>query len=173
MARETTKAGTPPKKTSSRSRKAGSVVLRPLSALDLDRVVAIDERLSGAPRRGFYGKRLPALEARPDTFIGLAVELRGRLSGFLVAEIIAGEYGGTATVARLDVVGVEPERQGSGLGRTLLEGLEAELRTRGIRDLETQVDWTNHSLMQFLDAAGFELAPRLVLSRDADAPIPF
>jgi hypothetical protein len=47
--------------------------------------------------------------------------------------------------------------------------LTSRLRGLGIRTLQSQAVWTNHDLLRFLAAAGFELAPRLALQRPAQA----
>jgi len=54
----------------------------------------------------------------------------------------------------------------------LLEYLGANLRGRGIGELATQVDWTDHRLIGFFSRTGFVLAPRIVLERGAGEPVP-
>jgi hypothetical protein len=39
------------------------------------------------------------------------------------------------------------------------------MRRKGIGELQTEALWTDHRLLAFLDAAGFELAPRQVIGR--------
>jgi ribosomal protein S18 acetylase RimI-like enzyme len=66
----------------------------------------------------------------------------------------------------LDAIGVDPALVGRhGVGSELLDHLAAELRARGIGELATQVDWTDHRLIGFFSRAGFVLAPRIVLER--------
>ena len=139
--------------------------LRPLTPDDLARVVAIDRVLSGRSRRGFYETRLAAALREPDAFVYLGVTRGGELAGFVFARLLEGEFGIREPVAVLDAIGVDAAHRGSGLGRTLMSGLEDILRRKGVARLRSQLDWNNHALMRFLDAAGFRLAPRIVLRR--------
>jgi N-acetylglutamate synthase-like GNAT family acetyltransferase len=55
--------------------------------------------------------------------------------------------------------------QERGVGQDLFEELIAVMRQKGVRKLYSEANWTNHSLMRFLDASGFVISPRLVLER--------
>jgi ribosomal protein S18 acetylase RimI-like enzyme len=137
--------------------------VRPLTADDVDRVVAIDREHSGHSRRPFFEKRFAAARAHPDDFVDLGVVRGKELCGFTTARILRGEFGGKRTVAVLDGLGIEIESQNQGLGRTLMAELADRLRFLGIRTLQSQAAWTDHNLLRFFAAAGFELAPRLAL----------
>ncbi len=144
--------------------------LRALTPDDLNRVVAIDAELSGRSRSQFYRKRLEAALARPQEFIYLGYDDSGQLDGFVMARLLEGEFGGTEPIAVIDTIGVDPERFGAGLGRALMQGLEALLLSKGIREIQTQADWRNFTLLRFLAYWGFEVAPRHVLERRFAAP---
>lgn len=139
--------------------------LRPLTPDDLDRVVEIDRAYSGRPRDGFFQKRLRAALREPDAFVYLGATEKGRLVGFAFARLLSGEFGTDRAVAILDAIAIEPGRQGAGLGRRLLSGMDEVLRHKNVGEIRSQLDWNNHALMRFLDGAGFRLAPRVVLAR--------
>lgn len=139
--------------------------LRPLVPDDLEAVVAIDRQLSGQSRRDFYERRLKAALRHPKAFIYLGATDGKELTGFVLARLLGGEFGAAAKVAALDAIGVAAGRHGRGTGRALMAGLEELLRKKGVSELHSQADWTNHSLLRFFDAAGFERAPRQVLER--------
>ncbi len=149
------------------------VALRPLRAEDLDAVVAIDRVGAGTHRRPYFDKRLQAALRYPKRHLQFAVTTRAGLSGFLVARIAGGEYGRSEDVVVLEALGVEGARRRAGIARTMLEGLEDRMRSRGVRTLVTQVNWQNHGMLQLLDGAGFTLSQRLVLERPvARVPLP-
>ncbi len=153
-------------------KKSGSpaeATIRPLSGDDIDRVIAIDRKLSGRSRRGFFQSRLAAALREPSGFIYVGVCEGETLSGFAMARLQAGDFGMETSVAVLDAIGVDPESQSTGLGRKLLAGIEDIMRQKGIREIHSQLDWNNHAMMRFLDAAGFQMAPRTVLSRTTTA----
>ncbi len=147
---------------------SGAVTTRPLTQGDLERVVAVDGAAAGRSRRGFYSKRFGAMARDPAAEVALAAERGGQVVGFAFAHLLDGEFGGAAPVGVLDAVAVDEAARSGGVARALLEALEAELRRRGVRELRTQADWTEHGLASFFSAAGFRLSPRLVLQREVD-----
>lgn len=143
-----------------------SPTFRALTAADLEAVVALDRSITGQPRRGFYEKRLAAAAREPRAFISLAAENGGRLAGFVFAHLLDGEFGSHERVAVLDSLATSPDARRGGLGNRLLAALERQLRDYGVHELRTQAGWTERDLVGFFAAAGFALAPRLMLERD-------
>lgn len=141
---------------------------RPLTPDDLDAVVALDEQISGRSRRGYFEKRLAAALREPEAHIQVAIDNDG-LAGFALARVLEGEFGERERSALLEAMGVAPRRQGRGVGRALIDGLEQVMRGKGIPVLRTEAAWTDHAMLRFLDAAGFTLAPRQVIERPVDA----
>ncbi len=138
---------------------------RKLAADDLDPVIALDRKLSGRSRRGFFEKRLAAALKEPKAFLYIGLHADGGLAGYVMARLLQGEFGGDAVVAQLDAIGVDPEFQGKGAGRALMRALDKLMRQKGVTELQSQVDWTNHTLTGFFAKTGFTVAPRIVLER--------
>ena len=151
---------------------AGGLKVRPLTAGDLEAIVAIDRAVSGRSRRGFYEKRLAQLARDPGAFVALGAEGGGRLVGFAFARIYEGEFGGVAPEASLDAIGVDAAANRKGVGRERVQGMAAAMRIHGIKELSTQAEWTATDLMGFFAHTHFTLAPRLVLERSVAEPIP-
>jgi ribosomal protein S18 acetylase RimI-like enzyme len=139
--------------------------LRPLAPDDVEQVIAIDRVHSGHTRRRFFERRFAAAREEPGDYIQLGVVRGSSLRGYAIARILRGEFG-REHVAVLDALGVEAESQERGIGQALMEGLLAAMRAGGVRVVQSQADWTNHNLLRFFAAAGFELAPRLALQRE-------
>jgi GNAT superfamily N-acetyltransferase len=148
----------------------GQAGQRALLPGDLDRVVEIDGATTGRSRRGFYAKRFAAVADDPASVVALAAERDGRVVGFAFAQILDGEFGGAAPAGVLDAIGVATEARAAGVATSLLARLEAELFERGVRELRTQADWTEHGLASFFSSSGFRLSSRLVLERDIEKP---
>jgi ribosomal protein S18 acetylase RimI-like enzyme len=140
--------------------------VRPLTGADLERCITIDRALSGRSRRGFFETRLDAALKDPERFIHVGVTDGDMLAGFALVRLLVGEYGAAAPFGVLDAIGVDRARQGNGFGHALMHDIENVMRGKGTAELRSQLDWNNTSLMQFLDLAGFRLAPRVVLSRE-------
>ena len=145
--------------------------IRALNGGDLERVIAIDRTHSGRSRRHFFEKRFAAAAAQPHEFIQIGVMRGGSLRGFAIARVFSGEFGREPTIAMLDAIGVEVEFQDMGVGHELMDGLVEAMRRSGVETLQSQAEWTNHRLMRFFDASGFELAHRVVLERSNSEPL--
>ncbi len=144
---------------------SNSFATRPLTGDDLDPVIALDRKLSGHSRRGFFEKRLAAALREPKAYLYIGLLADGVLAGYVMARLLRGEFGDDALVAQLDAIGVDPEFQGRGAGRALMRALDKIMRQKGVTELQSQVDWTNHTLTGFFAKTGFTVAPRIVLER--------
>jgi GNAT superfamily N-acetyltransferase len=145
--------------------------IRPLQPADVEAVVKIDQQQSGRARTEFFARRFRALDGEPSSMTGVAAEREGRVVGFAFAHLLDGEFGGPAPVGVLDAIGVPPTLQREGTATALLSGVEATLAGRGVHELRTQVDWTEHGMAAFFAASGFRLAPRVVLERSLERPV--
>lgn len=136
---------------------------RVLSPSDLEKIVRIDQEITGRSRQGFYEKRL---SANNSATLALGVEESGAFLGFVMAHILDGEFGGTAPVAVLDAIGVAPNSRGKGLAKKLMSALDTALKPRNVKEIETEAEWSDHALVSFFAAAGFSLSGRFILERD-------
>jgi ribosomal protein S18 acetylase RimI-like enzyme len=141
---------------------------RPITAADLQQVIAIDTAHSGGSRRRFFEKRFAAAKARPSDFVQLGVMEGNTLRGFAIAHILRGEFGRKDAIAVLDALGVAPDSKEHGFGQILVEELIAISRQRGARSLHSQVDWKSADLLRFFNSAHFKLAPRVALERSTN-----
>ena len=139
--------------------------VRPLTAADFEAVVALDARISQSSRRGYFEKRLQAALRQPRRHFQVAAAADRALSGFVLARKAGGEYGEPEGAVVLESFGVDPSARHRGAGRRMLLRLEELARERDISTLVTQALWSEHGILRFLEAAGFELAPRRILER--------
>lgn len=144
------------------------VVVRRLGADDLERVIAIDAKITGRRREEFF--RLKIRQALADTGIevSLAAEIDGLCAGFLLARVYYGEFGTLEKVAVLDTIGVHPDFKGRGVGAALLDQLRTNLLGLGIVRLQTEIGWDNLDLIAFFHHEGFRPAPRYCLDLDLE-----
>ncbi len=142
---------------------AGEPTVRPLAAADLDAVIAIDKANVGRSRRSYFQKRLEAARRHPDDHVQLGIEDKAGFAGYVLARFREGEFGSPEPILVLEAIGITPGHQHAGLGHELIAGLEAAMRGRKVRILQTQSAWNEHDMLRFLDACGFALAPRQVV----------
>lgn len=145
----------------------GDHAVRAMRPDDLDAVAALDARIGGRMRRGYFVRRLESALRAPERHLQLSAEDRnGTLAGFIFYLIEAGEFGAGERIAALETIGILPEQRRRRVGATLIERARAILRRKGIASETTRADWRNHGLLGFIDGAGFKLAPRHVISFD-------
>jgi len=145
------------------------VTIRPATTADTDAAIALDRQITGVSRRGFFEKRRASTAADPDRFVWLIAESDGRPAGFVSAHVQEGEFGADARTAVIDAIATDPDRRGEGIGRALIAALETALRARGVAAIRSEADWSDREMVNFFAAAGFALAPQLVLHRPVAA----
>lgn len=143
----------------------GETQVRRLTSADFESVVALDARITGQTRRGYFERRLAAALRHPKRHLQLALDADAGLRGFLLARRADGEFGRREPAVVLETIGVDPAAQRAGLGRRMLGELAEVAARGGAKTLCTEADWREHALLRLLDRAGFRLAPRQILER--------
>lgn len=138
---------------------------RPMQEADLDRVIDLDAQASGTRRSGFFRKRWHAAASAPDVYIALVAVSGSEIGGFVMAHVLAGEFGTDERFAILDGLGVDSGQRHSGIGTALVEELKQAARDRHCTDLRTQAAWDQQRLLAFFAQSGFSLAAVNVLER--------
>ena len=143
----------------------GELTVRALAPADIDRLVAMDRRITGRNRRVWYEGKLSRALAPSDIRISLGAESDGMLVGALLGSLQYGEFGRPEPTAVLDTILVDPGFSGRGVGTAMLDQLLVNLRALSIERIRTEVGWTEQDLVMFLARRGFSPVPRLVLER--------
>jgi len=145
--------------------------IRPIDALDLETVLAIDRAHTKYSRRRFFEKRFAQAAAHPAQFVQIGFARGGALRGFAIVHLLRGQFGREDSVAVLDALGVEFDNQSHGMGQLLISHLLEILQQRDVRVLYSQASWKNHDLLRFFDRCGFGLSSRVVLERTVEEPL--
>ncbi len=143
--------------------------VRALTRADLDAVVAIDTEIEGASRSAYVQRRLAAAVRDPALHAQFAVCRGQDLVGYILARVLQGEFGRDQPALRLEMVGVRPAQRGHGAGKMLFDALTRWGNQHGIAELRTAAGWNDTSMVHWLDAMGFVLAPGLILGCAIDA----
>jgi hypothetical protein len=85
----------------------------------------------------------------------------------LVATAMVGHDGHRGWVYYL---AVDPDAQGTGIGRAMMQAAEAWVREAGIPKIQLMVRSTNTAALDFYDAVGFTVEDTVVLSRRLNQP---
>lgn len=134
-----------------------TVSIRPLNELDLDAVVAIDEKISGRYRPEVWERRV-GYYLRRDPDASVVAERDGEVIGFMFGEVRSGEFGLEQPTGWIEVLGVDPDRRGRAVGRRMAEAMLEHFRQRGAVQVRTLVDAEMAEIGAFFTALGFEPA---------------
>jgi len=132
--------------------------IRPLNQNDFKAVVVIDEKVfsHGHARPEYYETKFArALEEKNRIPLSLVAEIEGKVVGFVMCELFIGEYGMPVTTAALDTIGVDPDFQGQGIARQLMNELIGHLRKIGVQRINALAEWNDWQLIRFFSAIGF------------------
>lgn len=97
--------------------------------------------------------------------------LDGPASDVLVGEDKSGRVVGSVMVGHdghrgwLYYVAAHPDERATGIGRRMVEAAQAWLRERGVVKVQLLVRETNTGVVAFYERLGFEVAPRVVMSK--------
>lgn len=145
------------------TQQSARISLRRTKAEDMEAVVALDAAIVGHPRQLYFQRRLKAALAQTEKHVQFSAEQDGRFVGFIKARKQLGEFGRAEPALLLEAITVAPGAQGRGIGSALLAKLEGEAKRLGVPEIRTTASWRDHAIMQFFDAAGFELSQTMVL----------
>jgi len=130
--------------------------IRPLNQNDFKAVVVIDEKVFSHARPEYYETKFArALEEKNRIPLSLVAEIEGKVVGFVMCELFIGEYGMPVTTAALDTIGVDPDFQGQGIARQLMNELIGHLRKIGVQRINALAEWNDWQLIRFFSAIGF------------------
>jgi predicted N-acetyltransferase YhbS len=145
------------------------ITLRPLAAADLAAVVAIDAVAEGRTRREYVERRLRAAMREPTLHAQFAADDASGLAGFILARVLAGEFGRTSPALRLELMGVRADRHEAGIGRRLFAALSAWALRHGIDEVRTAASWRETPILGWFDALGFELSGERIVECTVEA----
>lgn len=133
------------------------VRVRALEDTDIGDITALDEKLGGAYRPEVWERRL-GYYLRRDPETSSVAEAGGRVIGFMLGDVRAGEFGLEEPTGWIEVLGVDPEYRGSAVGRRLAERVMASFAAQGAQSVRTLVDEDMPEIGDFFSALGFEEA---------------
>ena len=144
-----------------------TIKIRLMKAEDYDAVVAIDEKVLKNSRPEYYDTKFEKLFKSKDYLPTslVAEDKDGKVVGFVMGVIYMGEYGIYREEATLDTIGVDPDCQGMGIGKMMIDEFLDHLKTLGINKISTLVDWNDSKLMHFFSANQFSPSKSINLER--------
>jgi ribosomal protein S18 acetylase RimI-like enzyme len=132
--------------------------IRPLDELDIDAIVRIDERIGGQYRPEFWEQRV-AFYLRRDPESSRVAEVDGKVVGFMLGDMRAGEFGIDQPSGWIERFGIDPDYRGRDLGKQMFDAIVEHFRAEGASAVRTLVDGKQTAVVGFLKALGFAASP--------------
>lgn len=142
--------------------------IRPLDELDIGGIVRIDERITGQYRPEVWEGRV-GYYLRRDPESSRVAEVDGKVVGFMLGDVRAGEFGLEEPSGWVERFGIDPDYRGRDLGKRLFEAMCGHFRARGAPVVRTLVDGSDPAVAGFLEAVGFGASGLRALERRLDA----
>ncbi len=140
-------------------------IIRPMKDKDISQAAGIHRRFleDGLIQKAEYSIEdlfAAFIEHSPKTCIvavedGTVAEEGGAVVGFIVGDIKEWSFGVERT-GWIEIVGVNPEHMGRGIGKALGEALVSYFRDVGIKEVYTSVKWDSGDLIEFFKSIGFD-----------------
>jgi ribosomal protein S18 acetylase RimI-like enzyme len=141
--------------------------IRPLDELDIGAIVRIDERITGKYRPDVWEQRV-GYYLRRDPDSSRVAEVDGKVVGFMLGDVRAGEFGLEEPSGWIERFGIDPDHRGRDLGKQLFEAICGHFRASGARVVRTLVDGRETAVAGFLEAIGFQPSALRALERRLD-----
>lgn len=142
-----------------------SVTVRRMSPQDTDAILKINEKITGRPHEAQWESRIIDLLAR-NPLGCLVAEAEGKIAGFVLGDIRGWEFA-IPKSGWIEIVGVDPDFQGKGVARALIEKLGLYFRNHNVEQVLTMVNWNDAGLVGFFRSLGFERSEFIVLEKGA------
>jgi GNAT superfamily N-acetyltransferase len=92
---------------------------------------------------------------RRDPDASQLAEVEGRVVGFLLGDLRAGEFGIEEPSGWIERFGIDPDFRGRDLGKQMFEAICRHFRSQGATSVRTMVDRGDPAIGGFLKALGF------------------
>lgn len=130
------------------------ILIRKMRKDDVEDVTRIDATITKSPSP-FNFRPIVSEAAKKDSDVSLVAEIRGRVVGFMISYITAGNFG-TDRIAWIARFGVDPKHMGQEIGKSLAKGIFDHYREKDVKKVYTSVRWDSTDLLSFFKALGFE-----------------
>jgi ribosomal protein S18 acetylase RimI-like enzyme len=140
-----------------------AIRIRGAEPADLPAIVALDRRITGVAKAGYWQWALAHYAGGPAERIFLVAENDdGTLAGFIIGEVRAWEFG-APPAGWVFAIQVDQNRRLGGVGSRLFTALCDRFRAGGVDRVRTLVDRRDHLILSFFRSLGMTAGPSLEL----------
>lgn len=136
-----------------------------VTAEHLEDIIDIDAAVGGEERPDYFRTKL-ARSVGDDPFsTSLVAKVGPKVVGFIMGELLIGEFGVTGKTVTVDTIGVRPDYRRRGVASTLLTDYLTFMRSHDVKRVLTFVDWSDWDLMRYFHSQDFAPGTTLALER--------
>ncbi|MBT9584168.1 GNAT family N-acetyltransferase [bacterium] len=140
------------------------IEIRPVSEHDAEGIARLDQLLTKVWRIEHWEDRI-AFAMRRDPEGSLVAVRKDKVVAYLFSDVRGQEYGFAEKTGWLEALGVDPDLQGSAIGRRLIDQILQRFQQTGVNTVRTLVSDQHPQMGAFLEHLGFEVEPIRVLRR--------
>mgnify|MGYP003353157708 CR=1 FL=1 len=151
----------------------GGVSVVRVRASDVRHIVALDERVTGLAKPGYWQEIFEQYRRRGASQRHFLVaephpkDDRVPILGFIIGEVRAWEFG-SGPCGWVFALSVEPRARQRGVGDALFQAISSEFRKAGVTKMRTMVARDNRLHLLFFRGEGMMAGPYLQLEKDLD-----
>lgn len=142
----------------------GKVLIRTLTKDDVQSILDIDTKLTGAHRSSLDSEKIHYYLRNPEVCWG--AEKQGKLIGFMLGDVRGWEFGASES-GWIEIMGVDPAYQRRGVATAILNAMLDELKRRGVKTVRVVARWYD-PILSFFRSEGFEQGELLSVQKDLD-----
>jgi ribosomal protein S18 acetylase RimI-like enzyme len=156
----------------SKTANANKFAVRRVRAADVREVIALDQRITGLAKPGYWQDIFERYGRRQSERHFLVAEAgaqdaRMRLLGFIIGEVRAWEFG-SAPCGWVFALSVEPKARQHGVGDALFRVIAQEFKNAGVTKMRTMVARDNRLHLLFFRGEGMMAGPYLQLEKELE-----
>lgn len=130
------------------------IKIRGLEAEDVKAIGRIQAAITKDDELLEFSQQIKNQISEPEK-ISFVAEIDGQVVGYMISQLIFGGFG-IKKSAWINLMGVDPDFMGQGIGRSLAEEMFRAYRKINVKDVYSSVQWDSTDLLSFFKTMGFE-----------------
>jgi len=128
--------------------------IREMTDSDIAVLIQIDKKITGKERVSSWPQKVSSHFKTYYPPLSLVAEVEGKVVGFIIGVIMGAEYS-LPLSGWINIIGVDPQYQGRGIGRMLTNSFIEACHRRGIK-ARLMVRQSDETLKKMLSSLGFQ-----------------
>lgn len=134
-------------------KKDATLIIGPIQAEDISTVLNIDHKINGRQSSLTYDDLITG-SLNDKLNLNIIAEVEGKGVGFLIAhQAYEGEP--VKEAGLIQVIGIDPDHWGQGIGSMLVKALEENCKSKGIKQVRVMVKYEGGQLQKFFKIIGY------------------